>query len=153
MESIWAAGVPKVLHEEDLLEPKAILNMCIKTVLDTKVVPNHYQVLAVNDSLNSFPNIVIQKEKTVYALAVIPCIYPHYMPKNDAFRIQFANHCLKQHHIPLICPVTLYSVDEERMKHSVLLKGDLFHCISLGMVECTTEAEQDLSYEKLNFNL
>lgn len=150
LESIWAAGVPKKIKEEDFLEPKSILNMCIKTVLDTKIVPKEYRILAVNDELGKYPSLLIEKEKTVYALAVIPCIYPHYMPKNDGFRIGFADHCLKQNYIPVICPVALYSIDEERKKASIVLKGDLFHTVCLGFKECTLDENQDLSFEALN---
>lgn len=150
LESIWADGIPKNIQEEDYLEPQSILNICIKTVLDTKIVPKEYRVLAVNDALGKYPNLLIEKEKTVYALAVIPCIFPHYMPKNDSFRMGFASHCMKQSYIPVICPVVLYSVDEERKNQSILLKGDLFHTVCLGFKICTEDDEQDLSFENLD---
>lgn len=153
LESIWADGIPSKIEEKDLLEPKAVLQMCIRFTLEHILKDKGYEITSVQDDPNLFPNIEAKKEKKKYAIAVIPCIYPHFMAKNDALRIGFAKASIEKNYTPVLCPIPIRSIDKERAEASVYLKGDLFQFANLGQIILTTEASQEISPNTLNFNL
>lgn len=151
LESVWADGIPKMIKDEDLLDAETILRMCIKSFLEKEVSSGNCELLDFTPKINAFPNVVVQKNDQIYGIAVIPCIYPHYLPKNNDFRFQFVKHCDSQNCLPVICPVAIHSLDEARKKASILLEGDLFNCYPLGMKILNLDPEQDLSFDQLNF--
>ncbi|MDE6407276.1 MAG: hypothetical protein K2K50_01550, partial [Anaeroplasmataceae bacterium] len=112
MESIWADGIPEKIEEKDKLEPKSVLNLCMHYVLENILKGRGYEITGIQNELNVFPNIEAKKQDEKYAIAVIPCIYPYFMPKNDKLRIGFARAAKEKNYIPVICPVPIRSIDK-----------------------------------------
>lgn len=150
-ESIWADGVPAKINKEDILTPENILSMCIRFTIEQTLKDKGYEVVGINGKVTELPNIVIKKEDKMYALVVVPCIYPNYMRQNDNLRIDFVNGCIKQNLTPVICPVLIHSTDKERALKSVMLKGDTFKISSLGQEILTNEPKQELALNTLKF--
>ncbi|MDE7385364.1 MAG: hypothetical protein K2M84_06365, partial [Anaeroplasmataceae bacterium] len=134
MESIWADGVPAKIEDKDRLEPRNVLNMCIHYVVEYILKGKNYEVLSAQDDPTLFPNLEVKEGNKKYAIAVIPCIYPYFMPKNDKLRIGFAKAAKEKGYIPVICPVPIRSVDQARAEASVYLKGDLFQFANIGQI-------------------
>ncbi len=153
VESIWADGVPKNIKDEDRLTLKHILSMCIRFTVDEIIKDRGYKVLGINDETNSYPNILLEKDEKKYAVAVVPCIYPNFIRKNDELRIRFAKDAEQRNLIPVLCPVLIHSQDVERAKASVMLKGDLFRIGNLGQKILTTEETQEITPQTLDFKL
>lgn len=153
LESIWADGIPPKIEEKDKLEPKAVLQLCIQFVMENIIKDKGYKLLAIQDNINQFPNLEVLKENKKYAIAIIPCIYPYFMPKNDKLRIGFAKAAKEKNYIPVICPIPIRSIDHERAEASVYLKGDLFQFANIGQIIITDEEEQEILPETLNFKL
>ncbi|MDE6415209.1 MAG: hypothetical protein K2K48_07315 [Anaeroplasmataceae bacterium] len=153
MESIWADGIPEKIEEKDKLEPKSVLNLCMHYVLENILKGRGYEITGIQNELNVFPNIEAKKQDEKYAIAVIPCIYPYFMPKNDKLRIGFARAAKEKNYIPVICPVPIRSIDKARAEASLYLKGDLFQFANIGQIIITDEEVQDILPETLNFRL
>ncbi|MDE6241606.1 MAG: hypothetical protein K2M08_04175 [Anaeroplasmataceae bacterium] len=153
MESIWADGIPAKIEDKDKLEPRSVLNMCIHYVIEYILKGKNYEILSVQDDPNFLPNIELKEGDKRLAVAVIPCIYPYFMPKNDELRIGFAKAAKEKNYIPVICPVPIRSIDQARAEASIYLKGDLFQFANLGQVIVTEEENQEILPETLNFRL
>ncbi|MDE5855777.1 MAG: hypothetical protein K2H06_01890, partial [Anaeroplasmataceae bacterium] len=133
-ESIWADGVPSKIEDKDRLEPKAVLNMCIHFVIEYILKGKNYVILSAQDDPNLFPNLELKQGSKKYAVAVIPCIYPYFMPKNDKLRIGFAKAAKEKKYIPVLCPIPIRSMDKDRAEASIYLKGDLFQFANIGQI-------------------
>ncbi|MDE7263545.1 MAG: hypothetical protein K2N64_02650 [Anaeroplasmataceae bacterium] len=153
LESIWVDGIPSRIEKEDLLEPKAVLQMCIRFTLDHILKDKGYEITAVQDDPVLFPNIEAKKFNKKYAIAVIPCIYPHFIAKNDALRIGFAKAAKEKNYIPILCPVPIRSTDKLRAEASIYLKGDMFQFANIGQMILTDEDTQEILPKNLNFKL
>lgn len=152
-ESIWAEGVPSKIEDKDKLEPRAVLNMCVRFVLENILDRQKYEILAAQDDPNLLPNIEAKLEDRKFAIAVIPCIYPYFMPKNDKLRIGFAKAAKEKGYIPVICPIPIRSIDKDRAEASIYLKGDLFQFANIGQIIATEEENQEILPQTLNFSL
>ncbi|MDE6655484.1 MAG: hypothetical protein K2J85_00665 [Anaeroplasmataceae bacterium] len=102
IESIWADGIPAKILDEDKLEARAVLNMCIRFVLDNILKGKDYEILSAQDDPKIFPNIEVKQKDKKYAIAVVPCIYPYFMAKNDTIRKGFAKAAIEKNYIPVI---------------------------------------------------
>ena len=153
IESIWADGIPAKIEDKDRVEPKTVLNMCIHYVIEYIIKGKNYEILSAQDELNIYPNIELKQGNEKYAVAVIPCIYPYFMPKNDKLRIGFAKAAKEKNYIPVICPVPIRSIDNERAEASIYLKGDLFQFANIGQIIVTEEEVQEITPNTLNFRL
>lgn len=152
-ESIWADGVPSKIENKDRLEPRAVLNMCVRFVLENILNRKKYDILAAQDDPNLLPNIEVKLEDRKFAIAVIPCIYPYFIPKNDQLRIGFAKAAKEKGYIPVICPIPIRSIDKDRAEASIYLKGDLFQFANIGQIIATEEDNQEILPQTLNFTL
>ncbi|MDE7213290.1 MAG: hypothetical protein K2N42_01785 [Anaeroplasmataceae bacterium] len=152
-ESIWADGIPAKIEDKDRLEPRAVLNKCIQYVIKYILQGKNYEILSAQDNLNCYPNIELKLEDKKYAVAVIPCIYPYFMPKNDKLRIGFAKAAKEKNYIPVMCPVPIRSIDKDRAEASIYLKGDLFQFANIGQIILTDEEEQEITPDTLDFRL
>lgn len=152
-ESIWADGIPAKIETKDRLEPKDILHMCVRFVLDNILNSKAYEIMAAHDNPNYFPNIEAKLGDEKYAITVIPCIYPHFIPKNDKLRMGFASKAKEKNYIPVICPIPIRSIDKDRANASVYLKGDLFEFANIGQIIVTEAEEQEILPKTLNFKL
>ncbi|MCM1131487.1 MAG: hypothetical protein NC310_07975 [Roseburia sp.] len=152
-ESIWVDGVPSKIEDKDRLEPRAVLNMCVRFVLENILNRKKYDILAASDDPNLLPNIEAKLEDRNFAIAVIPCIYPYFMPKNDKLRIGFAKAAKEKGYIPVICPIPIRSIDKDRAEASIYLKGDLFQFANIGQIIATEEENQEILPQTLNFSL
>lgn len=153
LESVWADGVPQKINPEDVLPPKHILDMCIRFTLEQIIKDKGYKVLGVNDDLKSYPKILLEKENQQYAIAVVPCVYPNFIQKNDDLRIRFVKGCQQQKAVPVLCPVLIHSQDKERAMKSIMLKGDLFRITNIGQLILTDEETQEILPKSLTFKL
>lgn len=153
IESIWADGVPSKIDPKDLLEPQELLRLCIRFALDEILKEKGYTVLQIIDKLHVYPNIILEKAEKKYAVAIVPCIYPYFMIQNDEIRIGFAKAAKEKNYIPILCPIPARSIDEERAKKSVYLKGDLFQFANIGQKVLTEDEHQEILPTSLDFHL
>lgn len=149
-ESIWADGCPKNVLEEDKLQPLDLLKLGINFVVDKCLVPNGFKLEKVSTQLTELPNIIVKRNDTVYGIAVVSSVFPNVLKLNDDIRVQFADMCGKNGIVPLYAPVGFKSIDEERAKASMTLKGDLFKISFVGFIKLTTEPEQDVTIKEEN---
>lgn len=153
VESIWADGVPENINPKDRLEPEELLKLCIQFTIQEVLKDKEYQILGVDDQINAFPNLLLKKENQTYAVAVVPCIYPYFLIKNDQLRIKYAKAAKRNHHIPVLCPIPVRSIDMERAKRSIYLKGDVFAFANIGQKILTDEEGQEILPNTLDFHL
>lgn len=153
MESIWAPGIPKNINPSDRLQPKVVLDLCIRFVLEKILMPKEYEIKGVSNDIKSLPNIVAEKEGTLYAIAVVPAVFPNYSTISDEYRIKFVHDSKTQNSTPIFCPVLIHSTDRDRAAHGVLLSGDLYDLRGLGQLVLTEDEKQDLKLQSLKFNL
>ncbi len=153
LESIWADGIPNRIKDDDRIEPKGILQMCIRFVLENILNKEDYKIISVQDNLNIYPNIEIIHNDTKYAIAVVPCIFPYFIRNNDDLRIGFAKAAIAKNYVPVLCPILISSVDEERAKNSIYLKGDVFKFANIGQKILNTEPHQEINPNNLDFKL
>ncbi len=153
LESIWADGIPNKIEDKDKIEPKGILQMCIRFVLENILNKEEYKITSVQDNINAYPNIELIYNESKYAIAVVPCIFPYFIRNNDELRIGFAKASIEKNYIPVLCPVVICSVDEQRANNSIYLKGDLFKFANLGQKILNTEPHQEITPDNLDFKL
>lgn len=151
LESIWVDGVPNRIDPKDRLTPLEILRMCIHYSVENIIAGKEYKIINVIDTLYAYPNIILEKEEKHYAVAVVPCIYPYFMPENDELRIGFAKASKEKGFIPILCPIPVRSIDEERAKQSIYLKGDVFQFANIGQKILTDDVKQEITPQNLDF--
>lgn len=150
LESIWADGIPAHIEAKDRLEPEALLGLSVRFVLEHIIHDKGYTILGGHANLNQYPNLLLAKEDEKYAVAVVPCLYPHFIPKNNQLRIDFAKASIDKGFIPILCPVPVKSVDPKRAQASIYLKGDLFQFANIGQIHLTSELEQEITPQTLS---
>lgn len=153
LESIWADGVPAKIDDRDRIEPKGILQMCIRFAIENILNKEDYKITAVQDNPNVYPNIELIHNDIKYAIAIVPCIFPYFIRNNDELRIGFAKAAIEKNYVPVICPIIIRSIDDERANQSIYLKGDLFKFANIGQKILSTEPHQEIKPDNLDFKL
>ena len=82
----------------------------------------------------NYPNIVCKRNGKVYAIIVVPNIFPHFQIINEESRLQVVKQCKEKNIIPLFAPVGYRSLDKERAIEGLMLRGDIFVTIFRGFV-------------------
>lgn len=153
MESIWADGIPENINPEDRLEPVELLKLCLQFTIQNVLKDKGYEIIGVSNQVDAYPNLLLKKDNQTYAVAVVPCIYPYFIVKNDKLRIEYAKVAKQNHHIPVLCPIPVRSIDHKRAEHSVYLKGDVYSFANIGQKILTDEEEQEILPTTLDFHL
>lgn len=144
-ESIWADGVPENIKEEDKIPERELLAMAINYVMENCVLPKGFKVERGYPNIN-FPNILMKKDGITYAVVVFPSKFPQFSVMQDNFRIDFAQKSKEKGYIPLFAPVGYKSIDDDRAKAGLTLKGDVFQTTFPGFIYINDE-------EKFNFSV
>lgn len=144
-ESIWADGCPEVVNEEDKLPLEAFLGFAVNHIVRNYAIPNGFKIdQAIGDKIGNFPNIIMKKDGVTYAVAVLPSIFPNYLTLNDSVRKEYFKVCKEHDSVALFAPVGFRSVDDERAKAGLALKGDVFNTAFNGFVQLTDEDTQNM---------
>lgn len=149
-ESIWADGVPQNVKEEMKLNTQDLLLLAVDYAVKSICIPNGFKIEQAIAKLGYFPNIIMKKNDQLYAVAVVPFLYPNYGIINNKVRIDMVKNAKSNNAIPLMAPVGFKSIDEARANAQLALKGDVFEYLCRGFVELTDEENQNLfeSYEQ-----
>ena len=149
MESIWADGVPPRINKEDIMTPSEILKVCLNYMVEDVIKNKGYNIRGITDDINTYPNLILEKDNKMIFVAVVPCVFPNYMREDNDLRFRYVEAAKKHNARPLICPVFVSSYDKERALKSIMLKGDLYRVLCRGQIELTNAEKQDLSQEHL----
>lgn len=143
-ESIWADGCPQNVKDEMKLNLQDLLLLAVDYVVRYVCVPNGFKIEQAMGKLGVFPNIVMSKNNQLYAVIVVPFLYPNYGAIQDDVRIDIVNEAKKHNAKPLFAPVGFKSTDDARAEAGLALKGDTFHYLCRGFIELTDEENQNL---------
>ncbi len=143
-ESIWADGCPKNVKEEYKLTTQELLLLAVDYVVKQYAMKNGFKVEQAMARIEYLPNIIMRKNDILYAVAVVPFVYPKYAHLNNEVRIKFVNDAKGYNAVPLFAPVGFKSIDKERAKASMALKGDLFDVLFRGFIKLTDEPNQQM---------
>lgn len=144
-ESIWADGVPETIEEKDKIKQEELHAMAIDYVMKKVILPKGFKVEQ-GFPRRDFPNIVCKKDGKLYMIVIFPSVYPNYVTMNDEFRLKIYENAQKFDAIALYAPVGYKSIDPERAKAQLTLKGDVFQTTFPGFIVLTGD-------EKQNFNV
>lgn len=142
-ESIWAPGVPQHIEDKDKITPEELHIMAIDYVVKNCLLKRGFTIEQ-GFPRKEFPNVVCKKDDQTYAIVIYPSVYPHYVAINDQYRLQLVELAKKNNAIALYAAVGYRSIDEERAKASVMLKGDVFHTAFPGFIILTDEEKQNM---------
>ena len=143
-ESVWADGVPANIEEKDKIKQEELHSMAIDYVMKKVILPKGFKVEQ-GFPRRDFPNIVMKRDGVLYMLVVFPSVYPNYVTMNDEFRLKVVSGAKKFDAIPLYAPVGYKSIDPERAKASLTLKGDVFQTTFPGFIKLTDAEHQDFN--------
>lgn len=124
-ESIWADGCPDVVKDEDKITQRELLGMAVDYVVKKVIIPRGFKIEQ-GFPREEYPNIICKKDGEVYAIVVAPSIFPNFMAMTDEFRLKFVEQAKQNKCNPLFAAVGYKSIDEERAKAGLVLKGDVF---------------------------
>ena len=148
-ESIWAAGVPEKVDQNDVLTMDLLVSMAVDYLMKNVVIPTGFKVEE-GFPRKELPNIVMKRDGEVYAVIVIPSVFPKYTVINDELRLKFVNLCKEKDVKPLMATVGYMSIDDDRAKAGLALKGDVFKTTFPGFFILTDEEKQDMSIKPEN---
>ena len=148
-ESIWADGIPQNIKEEDKLDLDLLVAMATDFLMKNVVIPSGFKI---EDGFprKEIPNIVMKKDGEEFAIIVCPSVFPKYTVINDEIRLQFVAMCKERNTIALMAPVGYMSIDDERAKAHLALKGDVFKTTFPGFIVLKDEPHQDLGIKPEN---
>ena len=144
-ESIWADGCPKNVDEKMKINIQELLMMGIDFLIKKYAIPNGFKIEQTNAKLNMLPNVIMKRDGVVYGVAVVPFVFPKYGMLTDGARISMVKTLREQNVIPLFEPVGFTSIDKERAKAEMALKGDVFNIMFRGFIELNDEEHQNLA--------
>jgi hypothetical protein len=146
-ESIWADGCPKNVKEEMKLSIQDLLLMGVDFLVKNYFMKKGFKVIETNGNINMLPNIVVEKDEVISAIAVIPCVFPQVGFLNDGTRLDLY-HKMKEKGVKAYqVPLGFLSIDEQRAKAQMTLKGDVFRVNFTGFLEITDEEKLIFSNE------
>lgn len=143
-ESIWADGCPANVSENSKLKIEELLLLAVDYVVKEYALKNGFMVEQAMANIQYLPNIIMKKNDQLYVVAVVPFVFPKYGYLNDTIRLEMVKNAKKFNAIPLFAPVGFKSIDEERAKAELALKGDLFNTIFRGFLVLTDEEHQNM---------
>ena len=143
-ESIWADGVPQNVDEKFKITTPELLAMGINYIIDNYAIPNGFKVEAVKAQLGVFPNLVLKRNDIIYAIVVVPFVYPQYSYVKDEVRLKMVEFVKSYDGIPLFAPIGFKSTDTERALASMMLKGDTYDILFRGFIKLTEQEHQEL---------
>lgn len=143
-ESVWADGVPEHIEEKDIIKQEELHSMAIDYVMKKVVLPKGFKIEQ-GFPRRDFPNIVMKRDGVLYMVVVFPSVFPNYVTMNDEFRLKIVEGAKKFDAIPLYAPVGYKSIDPERAKASLTLKGDVFQTTFPGFIKLTDAEKQDFN--------
>jgi len=140
-ESVWADGVPSKIEEKDIIKPDELMSMAINYIVKNEILPNGFKIEPGFPRPN-FPNIVAKRNGKVYAIIVVPNVFPQFQVISDQSRFTVVDQCNEKGLIPLFAPVGYRSLDRERAANSIVLRGDIFITIFRGFIILNKEENQ-----------
>ena len=143
-ESVWADGIPAQIEEKDKISPEELHSMAIDYVMKKVILPKGFKIEQ-GFPRRDFPNIVMKRDGKLYMVVVFPSVFPNYVTPNDDFRMKIMEGAKKFNAVALYAPVGYKSIDEERAKASLTLKGDVFQTTFPGFIILNDEAHQDFN--------
>ena len=143
-ESVWADGVPQNIEEKDVIKPEELHNMAIDYVMKKIILPKGFKVEQ-GFPRRDFPNIVMKRDGSIDMVVVFPSVFPNYVTPNDEFRLKIVENAKKFSAEALYAPVGYRSIDEERAKAQLTLKGDVFQTTCPGFIRLTDAPTQDFN--------
>ncbi len=143
-ESVWADGVPANIEDKDRISPEELHNMAIDYVMKKVIIPKGFKIEQ-GFPRRDFPNIVMKRDGVVYMVIVFPSVYPNYATPNDDFRLKVVEHAKKFNAEVLYAPVGYRSIDPERAKAQLTLKGDVFQTTFPGFIRLNDEPKFDFN--------
>lgn len=143
-ESIWAPGIPENIQESDKIDIDMLVAMATDYLMKNFIIPRGFKV---DDGFprKEIPNIVMKMDGKTYAVVICPSIYPHYRVVSNELRLQLVKLCKERDIIPLMAPVGYMSIDDERAKAAIALRGDVFKTTFPGFLILTDEENQDMA--------
>ena len=148
-ESIWAAGVPENVNPDDVLNMDLLVSMAVDYLMKNIIIPTGFKVEE-GFPRKELPNIVMKRDGEVYAIIVIPSVFPKYTVINDELRLKFVNLCKERNVKPLMAPVGYMSIDDDRAKAGLALKGDVFKTTFPGFLILNDSEKQDMAIKPEN---
>ncbi len=152
-ESIWAAGCPKEVKEEYKLQVTDLLLLAVDYVVKNFAIKNGFKIEQAKADIRFLPNIVMKRNDKLYAVAIVPFLYPNYGYLKDEARLKMIEIVKTYNAIPLAAPVGFRSIDPDRAKAGMALKGDVFDVLFRGFIFLTDEEKQDMMVENSAFTL
>lgn len=143
-ESIWADGVPANIKDEFKMEIKDLLSMGVNFLSENIFNKEGFKVQRASTDPTQLPNIIVTKGDKVFGVTIVPFLFPKYGYLSDKARIGVTKMLHEKNAISLFCPLGFKSIDNDRAKAELALKGDLFNIMYRGFVELTTDETQNL---------
>ena len=141
-ESIWADGCPENIDEKDIIQQEELHAMAVDYVVKNVLIPKGFK-LEQGFPRRQFPNIVCKRDGELYCIVVFPSVFPNLVTMVDEFRLQIVEMAKKNNATPLYGTVGYMSIDEERAKAGLTLKGDVFKTSFPGFHVLTDEPTQN----------
>ena len=148
-ESVWAPGVPQNIKAEDVITLDELTIMAINYLINNVIIPHGFKIEP-GFPRKEIPQLGVKKDGVLYGIIVVPSIYPKYVTLQDEFRIKLVEMCEKGDIVPLFAPVGYKSIDDDRAKESLTLKGDVFMTTFQGFIKLTKVEKQEYALTKEN---
>ena len=143
-ESIWADGIPATIKDEFKMGTKDLLTMAVNFLCENVLKKDDIKIERASADPTQLPNVIFTKNEKVYGVTIVPFLFPKYGYINDKARIGVTKLLNEKNAVSLFCPIGFKSVDEERAKAELALKGDLFNIMYRGFMILNAEETQDL---------
>ncbi len=157
-ESIWADGIPQNIKDEDKINQEQLHAMAVDYITKNIILPKGFKIEP-GFPRKDFPNIICKRDGTIYAIVVFPSVYPNFVGINDEFRLKIVDLCKQIEKevnekridktlpeskvVALFAPVGYKSIDDERAKAQLVLRGDVFKTSFPGFMILTDAKHQD----------
>lgn len=133
MKIDWGYGIPNY-SQNDLMSKREILDFAIFAILQYEVSNGNYTCISYNNSLTTFPNIILEKNDKKYAVWVKASVAPIKEKITEYEIIQMKNFINRFNDIiPLFASVGIGSIDSERFDKSIALIGDGYYINYTGL--------------------
>lgn len=142
-ESIWADGCPENITDEDKVGQEELHAMAIDYLMKNVILKKGFKVEP-GFPRREFPNVIMKRDGEIYAVVIFPSVFPNILVPNNELRLKFVEECKKRNIQPLYAPVVYKSIDEERAKAQLTLKGDVFMTSFTGFIRLTDEENQNV---------
>ena len=147
IESIWADGCPENVKDEYKLNIGELLSFAVDYIVKVFCIPEGFKVEQVVTDLEHLPNIVMKKNDKLYAIYVVPFLYPMYGVLTEKVRKNVVEVTKGYNATAYFCPIGFKSKDKARAEAGLALKGDLFDVMFKGFIELKDEDNQNLAVE------